>query len=541
MAEQFQQVTATPEKPSVPIQGLEIMGNAARRLGALGQEKAAAIRQGGAELEKGLNTLDTGLQNVAKIREQHDVTQDITHGFSTATTIQNSVDDRYKQFTANLDPNDLTARARFHDEVITPALEQWKEGFQTEQGKRWAAEHGAAIEAHYNNRLVQDMSKQAGQAAQTNMAAGNAADVLAVRNDPTNLPLALDRSNSLTETLAQANPELRPALEKAKLAHQREIGLTGVKSLYDSGDTEHADAYIKSLSDRGLLTDKDVAAMDHYRTVSQTATSVDAKGRQATAASQAATKSYTQATSYGTALTSETPAPDTATRALNDPDMDVETKGAVIGAAKAVSEGLPPKESNVQGVDELVTAATKTDPRARTRLVLGSLSRGEISKEDANRMISMTPGEFSGLSAVLTLGQKSILQPDPGSGVTNPARVAAYTRFQHAAVQGKLGDGDFETGFAAFQPTHEDAIRATQPVVPEIDQGVTIPLPPADKTVTPPQTPGAPPLPGDSEGAGAKLPPLDAATLDTLRKAGVPVDAISGQRAPLTTILWGNK
>lgn len=255
MAEQFQEVVAPAQKPDVPTRGVEALAQAGRRLGQLGNEKAGAIREGTASLTRGLNELDTGFQDLNKILNQHEETQEIIHGTSAFSDAQLTVSEKLQAAQAEAVKNGthFDARAFVENEVL-PAAHSLEDTATTEGGKRYMAQHGEAFTQHFTNQALQVQSVSQGEAAKSSVENTLLKTTAAVASNPDNLRLALDQLNSSAQALAQSGnltAEQRGHISGPGLiADQQKLIITAAKTKIDADPNADMSGFFKSYGER---------------------------------------------------------------------------------------------------------------------------------------------------------------------------------------------------------------------------------------------------------------------------------------------------
>jgi hypothetical protein len=219
MAEKFEEVVAPAEKPNVPARGIEALATAGRRLGQLGNEKAAAIRQGGAAIEHGLNTVDTGLQDVAKVREQHDTTLDIVNSDAATAAAHNYLTQTFEQYKQDhaADPN---MAENFQRDVVDPTIDNLNGAAQTDEGKRHVAEQTARMSMGWNDKLVSHQAEVTGANAKNAFESTMRSRGAAMLTDPADINNNVDVMRASADRVASLLPPGQQAAYKAHVDQQ---------------------------------------------------------------------------------------------------------------------------------------------------------------------------------------------------------------------------------------------------------------------------------------------------------------------------------
>lgn len=147
------QFTAQPGETQIRPQegGIEAQVQAGRRIGQFyGQEGADIAAQ---------------VREQGEAAQRHITTSQMSHGMATYAAGLDTLSQEWAEFAKNSDPHDPTVRARFMAERVQPWIQQWSEGYSTEEGQKWAADRAEAFTMHFNERTAADMSTLAGVAA----------------------------------------------------------------------------------------------------------------------------------------------------------------------------------------------------------------------------------------------------------------------------------------------------------------------------------------------------------------------------------------
>lgn len=181
--------------------GVSATAAAARRIGTFYNQAAGAQESVGAEAGSAIRAAG----DVAVKYAEHD---EISKGAANFAQLQANLTNRWNQTAKTADPNDPTVAAKFQQDVLAPALEQFSDSFNTEGGQRFAEQHVDALREHMFNKTTADMSTMAGIAVQTNMLKTVNTLSSTVRNDPSSLDFALNTVDSSIDGVASSSPNL---------------------------------------------------------------------------------------------------------------------------------------------------------------------------------------------------------------------------------------------------------------------------------------------------------------------------------------------
>lgn len=222
---------------NAPVGGIEPsnLGESAyqlvgRRAGALGSERANAIQQGTAALDKGLTTMG---DVVLKHAQQHDIMNAVKESSDLAIKADDSLRDAMK----NADPNDPNVAKRWRDETLAPLIQQFQDARTTPAGKQFAAEHGARMATEFHKISTADeMTRQGDLADSLLMQTSNNLTTLATR--PGGIDLAKSMVPGSIRAMLSQVPGLSPQKQQeaeTKWAQKlnQDIVFAGVKGMMD--------------------------------------------------------------------------------------------------------------------------------------------------------------------------------------------------------------------------------------------------------------------------------------------------------------------
>lgn len=212
---------------------------AARRLGTLGNERGAMLRQTGelqrqtAEItDRALTRTGAELTTLGEKVEAHAAQQEIIGGFARSADLLTHLDDLHRSMVEQSDPFDPTVGERYRA-AAHEVMQDFTSSFQTPAGKEWAARHSANILTElYRHSTAEDVSRaQQGALIGINDSTNKLA-ALAARN-PAYTPTALSMIPGTLAAAERANPALHgiAGLDKQMGQH---IALSGLKSAIDA-------------------------------------------------------------------------------------------------------------------------------------------------------------------------------------------------------------------------------------------------------------------------------------------------------------------
>lgn len=180
------------------------MAGAARRGGAFFNQAAGAMTQ-------------LGHDAAGAVRDAGDVFvkymdhQEISRGAAAGAQLINQKDQDWNETAKAADPNDPTHAAKWREENLEPALEQFKQGFTTERSQQWAEHFVDQYRTHMFQKTTADMSSLAADAVHVNTlktinSLGNT-----LSNDPSSLGFARATLKSSLDGLVDSSPNLTAA------------------------------------------------------------------------------------------------------------------------------------------------------------------------------------------------------------------------------------------------------------------------------------------------------------------------------------------
>ena len=110
----------------------------------------------------------------------------------------------------NADPNDPSVAAKWREETLEPAMEQFASGFNTEKSQAWAQRFIDQYRDHANAKTTADMSSLAADAVHVNTVTTINKLSSAVYSDPSSVSFALDSLDHSVGGIVGSSPNLTP-------------------------------------------------------------------------------------------------------------------------------------------------------------------------------------------------------------------------------------------------------------------------------------------------------------------------------------------
>ncbi len=242
--------------------------------------------------------IGTGVAAAGEAAIQYEDHREISAGTVQAAQLLFDKDQEWNDLVKTADPNDPRVAAKFRDQSLEPALEDFQSQFHTQHSQQWALEYTNKIRQHMFEKTAADQSTLAGIAAHDNAIQAGNTFAAAAYKDPSSLGIAIDGFTHSLEGLTGSSPTMTPA----KAAEIREtVGYDGTRQIVqaavhgaiENGGDWHSIAdnpkyapyinaaeiqqfarqekfYQKGLeveSKRKLLLDKEIATQDMHKAV----------------------------------------------------------------------------------------------------------------------------------------------------------------------------------------------------------------------------------------------------------------------------------
>lgn len=254
---------------------------AARNIEVQGSAAADAVKQGGAEIGR-------GIARYGELADKHATFQEISQGAASFAQLRNATDavanQAFKDPNQNTDP-DLQNKIT---QQVSPMIDQWLGNFKSDGGQRWAMEQAAGYREHFANRLAADTSTMSGIAAEGHLNdwLKNSSEI--VERDPTAIAQERNMVMPTIDALISNLPGMSAAdaakfrtEHSAKMLQQLDtVGLNklaltnpgAARSQYDAGafpnaDPIHAEQIIKmgdSVARQNAASDRAVREFNEH-------------------------------------------------------------------------------------------------------------------------------------------------------------------------------------------------------------------------------------------------------------------------------------
>lgn len=172
-----------------PVGGLNPNNAGVNAMVSLAGSQASSMASVGNSIEGGVNAIG---QVVAEYQERNEFSK----GGALSATILDNLTNRWKETAKTAPANDSSISATFREKDLEPALEQFLDGFQTENGRKWAQNQADQIRDHFYKVTSADVSTRAGIAAVENIETTVRSLANVAHNDPTALDMTLDMVDS---------------------------------------------------------------------------------------------------------------------------------------------------------------------------------------------------------------------------------------------------------------------------------------------------------------------------------------------------------
>lgn len=191
-----------------PIQGLRVSNQDAAAAAAAGE----AAARGEAESFGDLGGAVSRFGSTVAAMQKHRVQQEISKGAALVATLQDNLSSKWRDLAAKSDPNDASVTQTFRDKELTPALDKFYEGFETEEGRQWAEKVKNDLTQHFYDKTAADTATRSGQALVSNLGTFSNSLVTSVRNDPTSLDTNLKLVDTTIPAMVQSSSNLSPSV-----------------------------------------------------------------------------------------------------------------------------------------------------------------------------------------------------------------------------------------------------------------------------------------------------------------------------------------
>ncbi len=480
-------------KLDVPTGGAEVLAQAAHRVGIAGQEAENARARGNRELTAGINDVTAGFKTMEARQTQEEVTK---APLLIAQDQASRLDDLNK-IAMTTDPTQIKGRI---DQYVGENMGDAKDAFLSNFTTRASKVQGEALWNRHEANIYNHASAISEQANRDQAHQNLAGAVTQFADTAGAHPSTLDENMGLIDhtidsqlsSLPQGQREAfsttfrQEAKEKALAASLKTVAFGS-----PDGSIPPNPAAAKTMLDSGKYDDIIGSHKDTLNTLVETAArqagldkaAGDVAQRQAAEVrSGAATSQYFNAIPQ---VGGQQALPNFGLRVMHDDNIIPEDKAALIKAQSALASG-PAPTTNPLTLDHMLTRLTSGDKPSNAQL-LNQVSAGNLGIGEAQFLMGQDPNNpaLHQLQATLSEG-KATLTSNNGSGVSSPAGVQAYQRFQQFAVNAYKNGEPIDAKsmpdvLARFKPTGEDAVSAIpQQARPRLARG-GLAQPPAGK------------------------------------------------------------
>lgn len=179
---------------------------------------AAAARRGGAFFNQAAGAFDalgqragSAIRDAGEVAVKYEDHQQISAGAANGAQLIENLNKSWEQTAKKADPNDPSHAAKWREETLGPALEQFQSGFTTEKSQQWAEHFVDQARTHMFQKTAADMSGLAADAVHINTlktinSLGNT-----LSTDPSGLDFARNALKSSLDGLVDSSPNLTAA------------------------------------------------------------------------------------------------------------------------------------------------------------------------------------------------------------------------------------------------------------------------------------------------------------------------------------------
>lgn len=190
--------------------GIEATAGAARRIGGFYNQAAEAQNTVASIKQDTGNRIGSTIKDVGSVAVDYEDHQEISHGALRFANLQDDLTQQWNATVKNADPNDPAVAKKFREEVLEPALDNFKEGFNTENSQKFADQRSDALRNHFFEKTSADMSTLAGIAVQKNISQSTTAMSNTAMMDPSSVPSLLAGTDHSISAMVDSSPTLRP-------------------------------------------------------------------------------------------------------------------------------------------------------------------------------------------------------------------------------------------------------------------------------------------------------------------------------------------
>ncbi len=470
----------TPErywKLDVPDGGASVLAQAAHRVGIAGQEAENTKAKGNREMVAGLNDITAGF----KAQEAKQTQQEASQAPLLIAQDQASRLDDLNKIATTTDPAGIKDRVdQYVGENMGDAKDAFMANFSTKAGKQQAEALWTRHEANIYNHAGA-VSEQASRDATHNNLLGAVNQFAATAGAH---PSTLDENMGLIDhtidsqlgSLPQGQRDaFSTTFRQEAKAKALSAGLKTMAFGSPDGSIPPNPGAAKTLLDSGKYDDVIGKNKDALNTMLEGAShqaGIDQASNDVAVHQAAADRSNTATTGYFNQLpqVGGQASPNFGLRVMHDDSVLPEDKAALINAQSKLASG-PAPTTNPLTLDHMIGRIASGDKPSNAQL-LNQVSAGNLGINEAQFLMGQDPNNPAIHQLQTTLNEgRTTLATNNGSGVSSPAGVQAYQRFQQFAVNAYKSGAPIDAKsmpdvLARFKPTGQDAVNA----IPQADR-----------------------------------------------------------------------
>lgn len=153
-----------------------------------------------------------GIEAAGRAYDYYKTQQDLSAGLAQKAQMWDQLTTAQDVHMNNADPNDHSAAEKFQEEGVKPVLDQWVQGFSTQESRRWAMEQAAELNQHFTERGHAIQSEQAGAAAVKNIHDATTGFSNAAMQDPASMNAILGSADAGIDATIAADPNVTPQM-----------------------------------------------------------------------------------------------------------------------------------------------------------------------------------------------------------------------------------------------------------------------------------------------------------------------------------------
>jgi hypothetical protein len=205
---------------------------AARRIGGFYNQAAEAKNTAASTMSDLGNRIGGAIKDIGDVAVKYEDHREISAGAAKFAELQDNLTQQWNERAKNADPNDPSVAAKFSEEVIGPALDQFKSGFNTENSQHFAEQKSEALQNHFFEKTSADMSTLAGIAVHKNISDATTSMSNTAISDPSSVPSLLAGVDHTIAGVVGSSPTLK-ATDAARVS--TEVSDAAKKAIVHSG------------------------------------------------------------------------------------------------------------------------------------------------------------------------------------------------------------------------------------------------------------------------------------------------------------------